>query len=317
LFESKSDELLWVQLWNENELCNYRCSYCFLDHRDKVDNTKIARFGDILDRLHLIPRPLAVHMGARGEVLTLPDLWPLYAKLAALPNLRFAEFWSNLSRPLDGVLKHISPSKLNIVATFHPTQYKRPAEKTAFFDRVKFLRDNANDVVLHFVHSPDNAPFIPEIIKTAKEMGVHLLIKPLVAKRNAQTGEAYPAAYQHRDILKLRKWFGSDLAVHFAFEHPINVRCGAGKDFIHIRHDGSVSRCEFSNPLPEQQKYGNILDEGGPTIDTVSRYCWRGGCGCYDIMGHSEPFVAEYRREKCSVRFIRRAPGEIGTRSYD
>ena len=317
LFEDKSDHLLFVELYIPITACNYRCPYCYLDHEKRPSLEKLKLLPQIIDRMAMIPRPIAVAISPLSEILAVPAMWPLFKNLANLPNLRFVEMFTNLSRPLDGIIKHFPLEKMAIVATYHPSQLRHPDEDTEkFLEKIKYLKAHAYDVIVNFVIDNSNIAYFSKIKTRLSDMGVYLNTKPLQGIHKVD-GKEYPQAYSQDNLLKLKKWFHMDIIWHFLMGNRANIRCSAGRDQLEVRYDGLVSRCEHDAYIDGLPKYGNILDCAGPMIDSANRYCWMGGCACKNTLALSEPVMAEYRRSGTSNHLIPRPVGEIGCHPYE
>lgn len=317
LFEERSDELLWINLNIPISTCNYRCSYCYLNHEVKPSLENIRNLDLLIERLGKIPRPIAITLSTAGEILAMPTMFPAFAKAVALPNVVFVETWTNLSRDLTGITKYIPIEKLAVLASYHPSEFKDYEQgHRAFMDRVRYLRDNAYDITVNFVVASVDLPYFPRIKRELAELDVFFTVNPLIGARNGD-GMMFPQAYPDRDVVKVYKWYGCDVAAYFQMVKHANLRCTAGRDHIDIRPDGTVSRCEHLAKVPTEPNYGNLLSKEGPVVDLVSRYCAMQGCACKSTIGYAEPVVAEYKRIGTQHHFVKRPPGEIGTHSYD
>ncbi|MCJ8510592.1 hypothetical protein MUU53_22295 [Rhizobium lemnae] len=291
LFRHTSDKMLYVTIIIPIKVCNYRCSYCFLEHEKKPEVSQLELVPLMIERLGQIPRPLFVEMSPLGDIIAIPVMWPLFAKLNALPNVKTVEVWSNLSRDLDGIFQFINPTKVAIVATYHPTEFRKFNEdKDKFFRRVEILRDLVQDITVNFVASTANMPHYDELKARLDNIGVHLSVNALLGARNGD-GKLYPEGYNVTERETIQTWMDNDFVATFMLNaRRENVRCSAGKDHIQIDQQGNITRCEFVH-----ERYGNILDDD-PYIDTVERFCPTGGCSCKIYTGFIEPCSAEYAR---------------------
>src|SRR5262249_50028524 len=142
LFQDCSDKLLTVNINIPITTCNYRCTYCFLDHQIKPDLAKLEKIEMIVERLALVPRPLGITLAPWGEFAAVPKIWPLAGKASRLSNAVHVEIWTNLSRDPELFFEHIDPAKLCIIGTYHPTEFKSfERDKEAFFARVARIKD--------------------------------------------------------------------------------------------------------------------------------------------------------------------------------
>jgi len=316
LFADRSNDVLIVSVTVPITTCNYRCSYCFLNHQVKPDLDKLANLGKIIDRLGAIPRPLGVALAPAGEILAVPAIWPYFERLGRLPNVAWVEIWSNLSRDLDGLFEYIAPAKLRVIGTYHPTEFKSfERDNQRFFERVAALKQIVGDITINVVVCEDNLPYLPELRRRLRELDVYLTFNPQINSSNGYAQPIKPLDAEEKQIA--RELIDNPFLDYFFLEHKrADIRCTAGRDLIDVRYDGNISRCEFLAHEPDES-LGNLLDPEGPRVDRTNRFCKFGGCACKSTIGYAEPFVAQYKRVGTQHHFVRRAAGEIGTHSFD
>lgn len=316
LFDDRSNDFLNVEITLPITTCNYRCSYCFLRHQIKPDLEKLAKLDSVIERLGLIPRPLGVSLSPAGEVSAIPAMWPFFGKLARLPNLVWAETWTNLSRDLDGLFEYIDPAKLVVVGTYHPTEFKSfERDNERFFERVGRLKKQLKDLTINVVVCEDNAPYLLEARRRLREMDVVLTYNPQINPINGYIQPITPLSGELKEIA--RELINNPFLEYFFLEqNRADIRCTAGRDMIDVAFDGRVSRCQHLVSDPAES-LGNLLDPDGPVIDTTNRYCRSGGCSCKSTIGYAEPFVQRYKRVGTQHHFVARPEGEIGAHSYD
>lgn len=318
LFENRSDDFLAVSINIPITTCNYRCNYCFLNHEVKPDLTKLEKLPAIIDRLARIPRPLGVTLGPWGEILAVPKMWPLLGQAARLPNVVHVETWTNLSRDPELLFEHIDPKKLCIIGTYHPTEFKSfEADNETFFARVTRIKDLVRDISINFVICEENLPFVEQARQRFAELGVYFTVNPQINSQNGYGVKIRPVTRDEKTLT--REMLDNEfLDFFFTQNRKANVRCTTGRDMIDVNWEGNVTRCEhLSQTTDPAELLGNILDPEGPFIDVVSRYCNGLGCACKSTIGYAEPFVEKYKRFGTQHKFHRRAPGEVGTHSYD
>ena len=314
LFEDKSSNVLDIMLAIPVKVCNYRCSYCYITHDNKPDRESLHLLPKIIERLGKIPRPLTISLYPLGDIIAIPTLWPLLQNISALDNVVSIELWSNLSRDMDDILKYVQGNKKIFVAgSYHPSGFKAfEVGKENFFRRVADLRDNVADVTINMVAATCNMPFYHELKSRLDQLGVYLSISPLRGARNGD-GKMYPLSYSNDERNEIRKMINNDFISYFMLDNKrAAIRCSVGRDYLEIDNLGNVLRCSRIS-----SSYGNILDECGPLIDSIGRYCPLGGCSGKVDIGYIAPCLAEYKRIGTKHHYIKRDLDVIGTHSYD
>lgn len=316
LFDDKSNKLLTININIPITTCNYRCDYCYLSHQIKPDVSKLVHLDKIFDRLKLIPRPLGMQFMPHGDITAVKEMWPYFAKLAALKNVMWIETFSNMSRDLEGLLEYCPPNKLHLVATYHPTQFRiMDRDKQAFFTRVAKAKKVVRDISVNFVMCEENMPFLPELKARLQELNVYLSFNPQIMVVN---GYQKPIKPVEGELLEaVRRQIDNPLLSSFILDNKrMNIRCTAGKDLLDIYWSGEVSRCEqFAGG--SKSPLGNIFDPEGPWMEKHNRYCETGGCACKSTVLYTVPLVNEYKRIGTQHHIVKREPEDTGKHAYD
>jgi len=292
LFDEIADELLYVSMIVPINVCNYRCSYCFLEHEAKASKERLGRLFEVIERLGAIPRPLHVEISPGGDIIATPSMWPIYERLMAQPNIRAVEIWTNLSRDLRPILGEVDWKRIMVVATYHPTEFDDFERSHAIFCKnVETIAGLAADVSVNFVASRSNLRFFQKLYDDMERLRVPLTVNAQLGKDRTD-GQVYPVCYTPEERQIISSWMNNDFIEHFMLLYQReNVRCSAGRNHLQIDVEGNVRRCDFVD-----RDYGNILGPGSVMIDMEKRYCEIGGCSCKNYVGFIEPCDAEYDR---------------------
>jgi radical SAM family protein len=316
LFAEESPELLLVHLGASYRICNFRCEYCYLpEFKKKVDAADLARLEKLIDRLKLVRRPLHLVFATDGELTITRDLWPLLRKTLELPDLRLLSIFTNLSNDLvEGMLEFFPAERLAIIATYHHHQFRTPEkQKEEFFERVRRLKGRVASIVGNIVLSPAQLPQYPEFKARMAALGVPAGGYPLIA---GSSDEIDRAAYTPGELAAVERILAEDSPA------PINrfllgetvpgLRCAAGRDYLELALDGTVRRCYA---LPDT--LGNLFDPEGPRVARGAEPCPAGGCSCKWTVAFGDTVSREYKRVRSLYGFVRRPPGDEGTRSFE
>ena len=303
LFGQPSELPLLVSCNCPFTLCNYRCSYCYLDHdgRDaKQERRQFRRWNRTIDRIVEIPRPLLLSIGTQGEPVANKMFWDTLRRLSPLEHVRGFWFPTNLSRPLEALTEGIDISKLGITGSLHPTEFKKhDKDLDFFFEQCQWVVDRGGDVVVNFILTPDQIESFPAYRYIARERGFDMTVNIFKGEYRGQT---YPDAYTPEEHERIREYFSDRPMVHkFMSGHmSYGVDCAAGRDMIHIEEDGQVLNCPFA-----REPMGSIFDDDFE-IRSETSPCSTDWCRCHWTIGLMTGMVERYRRTKNILRYEER-----------
>lgn len=274
-FES-SGGLSRMVYWQLNNLCNFRCRYCFCGEEKlsaehplcgKYSPEHVAKcFSDTGYVWH-------VHMSG-GE----PFLYPDFIKLCrCLTKDHHISMNTNLSTSnVRDFADGIDPVKvLFINAGYHSLGREKIKDGTAqFIERVKLLQYKGFKVVVGYLTYPALFPRMAGEIDELKSQG----IKNVNAKvfRGFYNGKKYPAAYtrEERDLISKYILDPREMDV---LEKKVNFfgkLCAAGGEYFKMDPAGNIIRCSSS-----MKRYGNFF-EGKYRLDEGPKPCPMASCNC-------------------------------------
>lgn len=312
LFKSPSDTPLMISCNCPSTLCNYRCSYCYLDHdgRNAQAEERAFRSWDrIMDRLVQIPRPLVLAIGTEGEPLTVKPFWDTLRRLSKFDHVRGFWFPTNLSRPIEKLAEGVDVSKLGLTASLHPSEFRdHDRDLDAFFARCEWVRENGGHVVINFILTPNQFDLFPAYRWAARKRGI-----PMTANvfKGMWNGASYPESYTPEDHAKIREFFSDRPLVHefMSGRSSRGVACHAGQDMVHVHAvTGQVVNCPFA-----QEPLGSIWDDE-LTIRDSSSPCSTDWCRCHWTIGFMEQVSVRYRRTRSIMHYEERETPTVGAR---
>jgi MoaA/NifB/PqqE/SkfB family radical SAM enzyme len=259
-------------VWNVNQLCNFRCAYCFFSPEvlgkeneavGKYSIEHICRSFDETGRQWLV-------MISGGEPFLYKDLVPL---LKLLTRNHHIQLTTNLSRPsvydfADG----IDPSRVMIIcASFHPLERELRGTRSIqdFIDKYLYLKERGFLIVASYVAHPPLFARIREDFERLQAAGVD--DTTILTFRGEYEGKSYPQSYTDEQLKLI-----TELAVDHDLESEISrglyyrgTPCVAGSKYFQMNPDGSLHRC--CSILAD---HGNLFEgtarfEDGPTPCTV------------------------------------------------
>ena len=259
-------------VWNLNQLCNYRCSYCFFSpevlakEHDAVGRYSIEHICKSFDdtgREWLV-------MISGGEPFLYREFVPLIRLLTRNHHIQLT---TNLSRPsVYQFADEIDPARVMIVsASFHVTEREERGERTIkdYVDKYLYLQKRGFLVLANYVTHPPLLSRMRSDFERLRDAGVDNITT--LTFRGEFEGKQYPQAYTDE-----QKELITELAVDKYLETAVSQGlyyqgrlCDAGFRYLQMNPDGRLHRC--CSILTE---HGNLFEgtarfEDGPTPCTV------------------------------------------------
>jgi MoaA/NifB/PqqE/SkfB family radical SAM enzyme len=259
-------------VWNLNQLCNYRCSYCFFppevlarEHEavGKYSIEHISRSFDDTGREWLV-------MISGGEPFIYKDFVPLMKLLTRKHHIQLT---TNLSRPsVYQFADEIDPARVMIVsASFHVTERESRGEWTIkdYIDKYLYLKKRGFLVLANYVTYPPLLPRMRSDFQRLRDAGVDNITT--LTFRGEFEGRQYPQAYTEEEKALITE-LAVDKYLEDAVSHGLYFQgrfCDAGFRYLQMNPDGLLHRC--CSILTE---HGNLFEgtarfEEGPTPCTV------------------------------------------------
>ena len=271
-------------VWNLNQLCNYRCEYCFFPpeilarEHAAVGKYSVEHISDSFDRTG---REWLILISG-GE----PFLYKEFVSLAKkLTKRHHIQLTTNLSRPTVYEFgETVNPERVMIIsASFHPIERERRGEKAIqdFIEKYLFLKRKGFLMLANYVTYPPLFSRIRDDFARLRAAGVDTLTT--LTFRGNYEGKTYPDAYS-QDQLDII----NSLAVDEELEKQVSLGlnymgrpCDAGFRYFQMGPGGDLNRC-----CSILTSHGNLF-EGTYDFDNAPAACSVNTCqdACMGIVG--------------------------------
>lgn len=314
VFREASDAPLLVSCNCPTTLCNYRCSYCYLDHdnRDaKGEARGVRAWQRTMERIIKIKRPLYLAIGTEGEPLVVKPFFDLLRQISPLEHVKGIWFPTNLSRPIEEIAEGVDISKLGLTASLHPSEFSdHDRSLNNFLSRCEWVRENGGDVVINFILTPGQFDLFPAYRWIARERGI-----PMTANvfKGVYQGKSYPESYTEEEHALFKEFFEDRPLVHefMSGRSSRGVPCNAGRDLIHVEAArGAVWNCPFA-----MEPMGSIWDDDF-SVRNCSSPCTTDWCECHWTIGLTEEMSERFSRTKSILNYEARSEPRAGARPF-
>ncbi len=217
--------------------CNYQCSYCGLP--PVVKHRGVEEWVAAFERVR--SRHGSSHINLSGGE---PSIYPgFYELVRALVRHHVVDLCTNLSWPVEKLIPALSPGRLLISPTFHPTQ----VGFDDFLERLRFVRpyvtrrDPSGRPSVNFVCDPPQMGRMAEHRERLERAGFSLLPLPLMVE-----GALSNTDEEKESITDASPFHGAAdprLDFQLGLQSPRGRLCGAGAIYALVRGDGNVDRC--------------------------------------------------------------------------
>jgi hypothetical protein len=311
LFEDRRGEMLHVHLPGGYNVCNYRCTYCYLPaFNPRLAPGIVGALNRILDRLTAVQRPMNVVFATDGEITVSTELWPLLARLPEIPSVRLVTLFSNCSGNFDNILARVPPGQLSVIASCHLQQMDSEARVQRFLRTVEKLSHTIRAVVVSVILEPAQMSRFPRMKQELDQRGVSAYAYPIIqveGRTRPYTGPERELAVQIMDQTNPARVI-NEMMLERTFP---GLRCAAGRDYIQIDNDGTVVACWRT-----RQVLGNLLADDPPRLLGTDSPCPFGGCACNWTAGFSDAVTRDFRRVNSLYNFVPHHPGRFQAPSF-
>jgi len=218
--------------WDLLYSCNYRCPYCGIWEKAKTFKTDLV--GDDWIRLwkKVYDKYGRCHIYMSGGE---PSVYGDFKKLVLeLINYHLVEICTNLSWDVNMFIPHITPGKLRIAPTFHPSF----ADFGEFFDKAIKIKQYLPNEQVYYVVYHDQVDSLPERTKLFAEKGIKLIPQPLRGNQEVLNTQSEKKVIEETTV-----YSGDKLDYQLNKKSPKGKLCLAGNRYAVIRGDGLVDRC--------------------------------------------------------------------------
>jgi len=262
--------------WQLNDLCNFRCLYCFCgEEKLSREHPDVGKYSPehIARCFNRTGKTWQVHMSG-GE----PFLYPDYVGLCAeLTRNHYISINTNLSTSnVKEFADTIDPRKVIFInAGLHIGEREKTEDGVELFiDRVKYLQEKKFNIDVGYLAYPPLFPRMEKDIDRLRSGGIRLVNAKTF--RGFYKGKTYPAAYTPAEK-KLVDQYALDPREEEVLNRKVNFfgrLCATGCKYFRMDPSGGIFRCSTS-----MKKYGNLFEEKY-SLDWVPRPCPLLNCDC-------------------------------------
>jgi hypothetical protein len=252
-------ETLYHVMWRTNQLCNYKCIYCF---REGVDEARWREHPDCGKYAPDHLRSCFDNTGKRWRIHMTggePFLYPRFVELASgLAGRHQLSINTNLST--DNVRDFASSVPVRGVDVINATAHIREQEKRGdhgrFIDRVLLLQDRGFRVRVMYITYPPLLDRMTADMKMFKAAGIRECAVKVF--RGEHDGRLYPCVYssEQRALLQSHAPSLKEQAILDGKISFRGCRCLAGYRAFNMDIAGNLTRCSM---LPAER--GNLFQQ--------------------------------------------------------
>lgn len=220
--------------WKVNTECNFKCKYCY----GKTD--EITKRIDI-DKSISVLQKTGIDWLVRftgGEPLLHPDFLELCKKITKYYKITIDTNLSDI-RKIKLLSDVIPPDRIEYFSiSLHIEERERLKKIDDFLVALNLLKSKGHRYIVGYVLHPSLIRRFEEDCDKFRSLGVDILPRPF---KGEYLGKSYPAAYD-KNAISILKRYDKDYIERMPFDSE-HVLCSAGKNFLKIWPDGSVTRC--------------------------------------------------------------------------
>lgn len=240
--------------WHLNDLCNFRCEYCFFPYFN-VENPVVGKLSptEIVEAFDRTGRQWHVYM-AGGE----PMLYPDFIELVALLKPKHPIYVSTnlFNKYTRAFAEKITPENIiSINASLH-IGHHTASTLQKFIDNYHLYKNKGFNIIVTYVTYPPLFQRMDADFDFLMKKGIEHL--HALTFQGMYEGKQYPASYTHDQVKLIRKHSidKTEMLVTLDKTNFHNRLCRAGKDYFFMDITGNMYRC---GTLEGKISYGNLF----------------------------------------------------------
>lgn len=252
--------------WDMTKFCNFHCDYCYSN--PKLGIEKPLPIKKIIGSLKKTGKAWIISMTG-GEPFIYPNFVELCYELTKEHKIAIDTNLS-INQKVREFANKINPDKVRyIYISTHIKEREKRNGVEQFIQNLLLLKEKGFNIIVNYVLHPTLIEKFKKDYEYFKSRGIELKPKPF---KGESDGKIYPDAYSLEEKELLLKYNPNYLSLV-----PLDskgLRCRAGKDFIRILSDGTVTRCVFDKSV-----LGNIFE--GIKLNATAKPCKIKKCNCF------------------------------------
>lgn len=259
-------------LWLVQDLCNYRCPYCFVSGQRReirpwlVNEHPVERWVAAWDRVADLYGPAWIRLTG-GEPTRLPGFLDL---IGAMTRRHSVSFDTNMSWNHDEIRRFaelVPNDRTTVDVSLHPSE----GDMNAVLAKCAWLKERGYKLIARLVGYPPLLDQAPRLRSLFEESGLRFIVNPY---QGEWQGREYPRGYTDAERRLIEGSCASldpalaedreqvEIAAHILRMHEQSPRgrlCRSGYLYARVMHDGSVYRCQ---PYESRgwEALGSLLD---------------------------------------------------------
>jgi len=239
--------------WHINDLCNFKCKYCFFPYFTE-ENPDAGRLSpeQIVEAFNKTGRKWHLYI-AGGE----PMLYPNFAELISLLKPHHpVQISTNLyNKKVKEFVERVTPDNVIMInGSLHITHHNKTS-LAEFIKNYHLFLEKGFNIVVTYVTYPPLFERMEKDFEYMRSQGIQR-IHPLTFQ-GMYEGKKYPGSYTKEQI-KLIHDLSIDKREIFVTSNKLNFKnrlCRAGKDYFYMEINGEVYKCGTI-----RESCGNLFD---------------------------------------------------------
>jgi MoaA/NifB/PqqE/SkfB family radical SAM enzyme len=227
--------------WHINDLCNFKCKYCFFPYFTK-ENPEVGRLSpeQIVEAFNKTGRRWHLYI-AGGEPFLYPNFVELVNQLKPYHPIQIS---TNLfNKNVKDFVERVTPENIIMINGSLHIAHHNKSSLAQFISNYHLFLEKGFNIVVTYVTYPPLFSRMEEDFKYMREQGIKH-IHPLTFQGEYE-GKKYPGNYTKEQI-KLIRDLSIDKREIFVTANKLNFKnklCRAGKDYFYMEIDGEVYKC--------------------------------------------------------------------------
>lgn len=248
--------------------CNLHCPYCFFPKSNGSEPTMFDKYSsnNWIDGLKKWKNYDIEFYLTGGEPFVLDETYDLVKGFTSMSNVKWARIDHNMTK-IDDILKRCKSPKVKLLCSWHAYAHKF----NEIWPKINELKDADMVGMVNFVASKENLIALKKqdleldsLIRLFDDNGIFLNV----------AGDFYLGDDPNYRQFIIKYTTPEDWDNIHGKVPCYNCKCGAGKHFYTVDHDGSISVCIIN------KKVGNFFEGALQRDDILCSYKGQESCGC-------------------------------------
>lgn len=262
--------------WVINDICNFKCDYCFFKGQLNKQSLKPIDINKLSDGLSELKGDWHFHISG-GEPMLEKNIIDI---CKVITQKHYISLNTNLStRNIIDFADHIDPGRVTaIFAASHIIEREKNGFKLdSYIEKILYLQKRGFNIKALYVADPDLFNRMKSDFAVFRSQGIEKVYIKTCLSQYDFDGKTYSSGYNFEQKEYLKS-LGSDFTekdvLNQKFTNYHGHLCFAGQKNFLMDRDGNITRCWSSH-----KNYGNFFEKSF-NIETKIRPCPANFCGC-------------------------------------